>query len=170
MSNGVALGGEPNGLGSLADELADAWAEDEEDDEDHSYLPMDGKTDNFNGSAHDSQGQHSEHTRDSGIDVPSSPVQSLLINEISTPPKKATKSRHQRMRSQLSRSDSWHESSSDENVAISSELEARMAAIERFTHSVPDMDREGVDDAMASILVGLRDLGSQAGVENGATR
>ncbi|KAI9775440.1 MAG: hypothetical protein M1835_005823 [Candelina submexicana] len=170
MGNDSAPGGELNGLGSLADELADAWAEDQEEDEDGSYVPIDGRVENSNGSAYEFLGQDLQHTRDSGIDVTSSPVKPPLEDNTSTPPKKPSTSKHQRVPPQPNRSDSWHEPGPDEPVTITLELEARMAAIERFARGVPDLDREGVGGAVASMLNGLRDLGSQTGVENGTTR
>ncbi|KAI9724862.1 MAG: hypothetical protein M1812_000138 [Candelaria pacifica] len=170
IGNGIAPTVVSNGLGNLADELADAWAEDEEDAEDGSYLPVEGNTETLDGSVHGSLSQDLEHTRDSGIDVTSSPVKSLQNNDPLISPTKDRTTKNQRIRSHSSRSNSWHESSSDEPVTISVHLEARMAAIERFTRSVPDLNGNSADGVVASVLERLKDLGSQAGVENGATR
>lgn len=172
-----AIGGGGDGLGNLADELADMdeWDGDEEDgdglDEGVSELVQ------SNGHA------DVDKTRDSGIDVSSSPLTLTADTTLArktgsgmlepgsrlSPVQKQKQSRHRRQYSEYDGSD-YGESDLEEAPLISPALEARMAGIESLARRGMETNGSAEDAIVERVVERLRDLGSQAGVEGGATR
>lgn len=147
--------GVSNGLGNLADELADAWDEDEgEGDEDEPDM-------NFQ-----EVKQDVETTRDSGVDIGSSPIQ---------PPKSAslippTETRgHRRQPSDYDGSD-YGGDSDLETPGLPPGLVARMDLVESLARRGTENNGTERDGVVNRVVDGLKDLGGQSGVEGGATR
>ncbi|KAI9829246.1 MAG: hypothetical protein M1819_006426 [Sarea resinae] len=171
-----------NGLGSLADELADAWDEDEEGDEGDG----EGEGDEADeGDPHGLQRDELDGMNDSGgVETPSrrgmlpsgragsisSPTPHKAHRESVDSPNEPIRARHSRKASRYDGSDYGHESDLDEAADIPSTLEARMAAIESLARRGTEENGGEADGVVGRLVEGLRDLGGQAGVEGGATR
>lgn len=143
-----------NGLGNLADELADAWDEDEgeaEDDEldmNFQEVPKEGET-----------------TGDSGVDVSQPPAINIPKTVSLTPPRNG----HRRTRSEYDGSD-YGEDSDMESPDIPPGLVARMDMVESLARRGTESNGTDRDDVVKRVVDGLKDLGGQSGVEGGATR
>lgn len=155
MGNDVfGSGGEAtasNGLGNLADELADAWDDEEGEEED-------GEPDmNFQ----EVEGEAQE-TRDSGVDVhsPPSPKSTTLIIPMNG---------HRRTRSDYDGSDYGEESDLD-SPGITPGLAARMDTVESLARRGTEDNGTDSDGVIKRVINGLKDLGGQSGVEGGASR
>ena len=152
-------GGAPaagNGLGNLADELADAWDEDELEEEDEEPDM------NF-------QNTRGEPTRDSGVDVESSsPVETTAKSGNLTPPAAAGRG-HRRMRSEYDGSD-YGGDSDLESPGIPHGLVARMDQVESLARRGTENNGTEMDGVVKRVVGGLKDLGGQSGVEGGASR
>lgn len=171
MSNVGDGGG--GGLGNLADELADAWA-DEDGYEDASGIevgqpPADG--DSTAGDDEPGGRRRTGEGNDEEGDV-SQDEQEQHNNRLSLPRPKSMhlQHRHRRTESQYDGSDYGNDSDLEEAADIPPSLEARMAAIEslarRGTGDVP-----GANDQVTNRLIeSLQNLGAQTGIENGAAR
>jgi hypothetical protein len=146
--------GASNGLGNLADELADAW-DDEEGDED--YEP----DMNFQ----EAPGRQ-ENTRDSGVDVTSSPPPSAPKPSTLTPP---AVSGHRRHKSEYDGSD-YGDDSDMEADGITPGLLARMDVVESLVRRGTDSPGTERDGVVKRVVESLKDLGGQGGVEGGTTR
>lgn len=149
------------GLGSLADELADAWGE-EEGYEDASGVEENGQVD-------------SHHLDDADLrdDVYSSDDAGTLSpdrNTLHLPKQRTKSSRHRRQESQYDGSDYGNDSDLEESAEISPSLEARMAGIESLARRGTEDNGSENDHIIKRLIESLRDLGGQAGIENGATR
>lgn len=148
------------GLGSLADELADAWA-DEEGYEDASGLE--------NNHTQMDAGEDDESTQDMGTphgDL--SPEHNTL--QPPRPKTRAAQNRHRRAESQYDGSDYGNDSDFDEPGDISPSLEARMAGIESLVRRGTEENGSSNDQVIKRLIESLRDLGAQSGIENGASR
>jgi hypothetical protein len=163
-------GGGDGGLGNLADELGelDGWDEDDEgadgeyeDDQDDQDASNIGVAVDHDGSVGAVNG-----VRDSGVAMQTpSPAKSRLS------PQSAVKSRkHQRQHSLYDGSDYGDDSDLEENEGISPALETRMAAIESLARRGMEENGSAADGTVKRVTEQLRDLGSQIGIENGATR
>lgn len=165
FSGGNFDGGD-NGLGNLADELADALSGDEDDD--GYYEDGDGDADGEQPSdgGLESPKDATEEIRDSGVDVEDRkqlPARNKML-ELSPPPNPKG---HRRQGSAYDGSEYGSESDL-ESTGMPPSLVARMDAVEslarRGTESGP------ADKVFARVTDGLRDLGSQASVEGSTTR
>jgi hypothetical protein len=146
-----------NGLGNLADELADAWDEDEGEGDDEEEPDMNFQDGEPEGMV----------TGDSGVDVTSSPPRTKDTATNLTPP--AQSRGHRRQESNYDGSD-YGDDSDLEPPGIPSVLQTRMDMVESLARRGTEdtgTDRDGV---IQRVIEGLRDLGSQSGVEGGATR
>lgn len=156
MVNDSFAGGVPagasNGLGNLADELAEAW-DDEEGDEEEPDM-------NFQEAPKDA-----ETTRDSGVDVSVSPVQQSSSN---LSPPKLTKA-HRRQGSEYDGSEYGSDSDLDA-TGIPPALLTRMDMIDSLARRGAENNGTERDGVVKRVIDGLRDLGAQSGVEGGATR
>ena len=165
-------GGGDNGLGNLADELGelDDWDEDEDeigsDYEDDMELPRENAQAIGMAVDHDGSVGNTNGVRDSGVAMQSSsPAPSRLS------PQSAVKSRkHQREHSLYDGSDYGDDSDLEANDGISPALENRMAAIESLARRGMEENGSATDGVVRRVTEQLRDLGSQIGIENGATR
>jgi hypothetical protein len=175
-------GGGEGGLGNLADELGelDDWDDDDEgadgeyeDDQDG----QEGQADQADQADQDASniGVAVDHdgslgvvngVRDSGVAMQTpSPAKSRLS------PQSAAKSRkHQRQHSLYDGSDYGDDSDLEANEGISPALETRMAAIESLARRGMEENGSAADGIVKRVTEQLRDLGSQIGIENGATR
>lgn len=152
------------GLGSLADELADAFA-DEEGYEDasgleNSHAQMGAREDD------DSYPESAQGTGTPHGDL--SPERNTL-----QPPKQRTRAaqiRHRRTESQYDGSDYGNDSDFEEAGDIPPSLEARMAGIESLARRGTEENGSSNDQVIKRVIQSLQNLGAQSGIENGATR
>lgn len=145
------------GLGNLADELADAWA----DEEGYESLST---THSRVGSM---AGQESIIEQTAGVHTPQG---SLSPEKGSLGPPKQRTGRHSRQESNYDGSDYGHDSDFDDPGDISPALEARMAGIESLVRRGTEENGSSNDQVIKRVIESLRDLGGQSGIENGATR
>lgn len=153
----AGTGAEAGGLGNLADELADAW-DDDEGEGDDGELDM-----NFqNAPPPDVQ-----HPRDSGVDVAPSPARPSPQKIMSlTPP--AIRG-HRRKESVYDGSD-YGEDSDEDSAGIPLGLQSRMDLVESLARRGTENNGSQSDGVVKRVVEGLKDLGGQSGVEGGATR
>jgi hypothetical protein len=148
-------GGGPaaNGLGNLADELAEAWDDDEADEElDMNFQEIPAETDT---------------TRDSGVDVTESPAKKETKPVNLTPPTNGKV--HRRQGSDYDGSDYGDDSDMD-SPGMPPGLVAKMDIVESLARRGTEANGSDRDGVVKRVVDGLRDLGSQSGVEGGATR
>lgn len=152
--------GPSNGLGNLADELADAWGDEEEGDEDEYGEP------DLNFQEVREEGE-SAQTRDSGVDVSSSPLEGPLKPPGLSPP---TVGRgHRRQRSEYDGSD-YGGDSDLESSGMPAGLVSRMDLVESLARRGTESSGTDRDSVIKRVIENLKDLGGQSGVEGGATR
>lgn len=149
-------GGAPgNGLGNLADELADAWDDEEEEDDEEPDM-------NFQEGGKMEGG---EPTRDSGVDVDSSPRKTENL----APPINGVNG-HRRIRSEYDGSDYGEESDLDSPGILPPGLVARMDLVESLARRGTEESGSERDGVVKRVIDGLKDLGGQSTVEGGASR
>ncbi|KAF2642991.1 hypothetical protein P280DRAFT_241733 [Massarina eburnea CBS 473.64] len=164
-----------DGLGNLADELGDVWDDDDEmaDGEYGDEMDAPDEHDNIGVAlTHDGPPEvgtavNVNGVRDSGVAMPSSSdAESKTLS-----PQTAAKGRaHRRQRSLYDGSDYGDSSDLEANEGISPALEARMAAVESLARRGTEANGSATDGVVKRLVEQLRDLGSQIGIENGATR
>lgn len=143
-----------NGLGNLADELADEmWDEDGEDGE---YEEPDV---NFQ-----EGGADREVSREIEVNAPRSPK--AATNMLSPLQSKG----HKRTPSEYDGSDYGGSDDMDSNAGIPPGLMARMDMVEALVRRGTDSPGTERDHVVKRVIESLRDLGAQGGVEGGATR
>lgn len=162
FSNGLANGVETegaDGLGSLADELAEAFDEDEGVEQEASEVQTDGVLD-----------ERSEGTlRTNGTSIPILPHPSR--ERSLSPPKQPTRSKHhRRQKSQYDGSDYGDDSDLDGANCISAALESRLAAIEHLARRGTEANGGDLDGVVDRVVEQLKTLGSQSNIENGTSR
>ncbi|KAK1754730.1 hypothetical protein QBC47DRAFT_225203 [Echria macrotheca] len=157
------------GLGNLADELAGAFSDGEEDDEEY-YEDEEGM-----GAAPDisfevdgdEDKQTNDGVRDSGIDVESPPVRQSGRGSLSLPSPGPRAGGHRRRPSEYDGSEYGSETDLN-SPGLPPKLVEKIDEVEslarRGTEHSPN------DSAIKRVTDGLRDLGSQSGVEGGASR
>lgn len=150
-----------NGLGNLADELADAWGDDEEGEDGDEEPDM-----NFQEGKEDW-----EIIRDSGVDVTSSPTQPPPPKCATlTPPTTFTGGRgHRRQPSDYDGSD-YGGDSDLESPGMPPALVARIDQVEGLARRGTEDNGGDRDGVVKRVVEGLKDLGGQSGVEGGSTR
>ncbi|KAI1313088.1 hypothetical protein F5Y03DRAFT_337968 [Xylaria venustula] len=153
-------GGQDNGLGNLADELADA-------------LSGSGDEDEYYGDDYEPQEEDSnepvEGVRDSGVDVASQvdlPTRTKS-SSLSVPSPNARG--HRRTESAYDGSEYGSESDLD-SPGMPPSLVAKMDAVESLARRGTENTGSPVDGVFKRVTDGLRDLGSQSGVEGSTTR
>ena len=161
---GDSFSGGPTGLGNLADELAEAWDEDEEPDHASPAHQLDGHSGSTPGQPYiDSPSSISNH-------VASSPLPRQDACSLS-PTKPPSQPKRRRQHSQQSSYDGSDYGSDPEAVdGIPPSLEACMAAIEHLARRGTEANGSDNDTVLARVAEQLKDLGSQGQVENGASR
>ncbi|KAF2275071.1 uncharacterized protein EI97DRAFT_401123 [Westerdykella ornata] len=172
-------GGGDGGLGNLADELGDVWDEDEEGMEgeymDDGDVPHDGDdADDVGVAATRDGGADSRPSspaangaRDSGVAMEASPDTKTTLSPSAA---KQAGRRHQRQRSLYDGSDYGGDSDLEENGGISVGLERQMAAVEGLVRRGLEENGSAADQVVQRVVERLKDLGSQTGIESGATR
>jgi hypothetical protein len=152
FSSGGAIPSNGVGLGNLADELADAWSDGEEEEEpDMNFHEADNQV---------------EKTRDSGVDVTSSPTTLKPTNLSLTLPQGRG---HRRKTSDYDGSD-YGGSDLEEEAGIPPGLMARMDLVESLARRGTENNGTERDGVVSRVVESLKDLGGQSGVEGGATR
>ncbi|KAK3952781.1 hypothetical protein QBC32DRAFT_133709 [Pseudoneurospora amorphoporcata] len=161
------------GLGNLADELADAFS----DGEDDYFEGQEGEgapNMNFAGEEEDllptPMPKDGGGVRDSGVDVasPRSRQRASLKSQLS-PNGRGHHHHHRRKVSEYDGSEYGSESDL-ESSGLSPRLVEKMAEVESLARRGTENNGSTADGAFQRVTEGLRDLGSQAGVEGGATR
>ncbi|EFR02953.1 hypothetical protein MGYG_05953 [Nannizzia gypsea CBS 118893] len=181
------------GLGSLADELADAWGDDVDDmaglqeegedgdeyEDDDIGSPANGMR---NGHHNAVNGEFIESIHDLGIGMGSKGSRRQDGSEsecegglrVSKPRPKSMMNnaqRHRRYESSLYDGSEYGPDSDIEECAdISPALEARMAGIEQLARFGNSEAEHQSNEVMLRVIHGLRDLGGQSEVESGASR
>ncbi|KAK1987335.1 hypothetical protein LZ30DRAFT_745798 [Colletotrichum cereale] len=167
-----------NGLGNLADELADAFSDsgDEgeyyEDDNDHDIGNGDGSgkgTPNINVQEAERRASVAEGIRDSGVDVASLGDANGKAKNLNLGPPPLVQRGHRRSGSEYDGSEYGSESDLDSPGMLPS-LVAKMDAVESLARRGTESNGGPTDGVFRRVTEGLRDLGSQAGVEGSATR
>ncbi|MBE3043907.1 hypothetical protein IMZ48_15300 [Candidatus Bathyarchaeota archaeon] len=160
-------GGAQSGLGNLADELADAFSESGEEDE------YDDDGDGAPGIRFDVQEDEGrgavEAVRDSGVDTASpgadgSRPKSMSLN-LPSPRRRA----HRRAGSEYDGSEYGSESDF-EPPGIPLSLVSKINAVEALARRGAESTGGHSDGVFQRVTAGLKDLGSQSGVESTATR
>ena len=170
MDDSIHLGGAIS-LGNLADELADALDDDDEDsDHEHGLQneASEGLYDRAEATHHDQLKENVypvSRNLGNGPAISVSPVRQGISDLSLSPPKQSSLFKHTRRSSQYDESD--YGDDSDLEVTHSPALEARLAAVESLARQG---NGSGADTIVHRMAESLRELGTQAGVENGATR
>ncbi|KAJ9664278.1 hypothetical protein H2201_005270 [Coniosporium apollinis] len=162
--DGVAGG--DGGLGNLADELADMW-EDDEGEGERGYDAVDGEAVELgNGNVRVNGHRPGSHggARDGSIVASSPPT----LRSPQQPSRH--RSNHQRKPSQLDGSEDGGERELNASGGISAGLEAEIAALESIARRGAEQTTGDTDQGVHRFTESLRDLGSQAAIEAGATR
>ena len=172
LPNGFDSGEEPetsNGLGNLADELAEAFDEGEEEEEEVGEVGEVGEEIPQNGyddSEAEVEGHHPLENDETEPQIPQPSKERSL-----SPPKKSTRFKHhQRQNSQYDGSDYGDESDLECVDGISPAFEARMAAIEAMARRGTECNGSDHDDVVYRLVERLKDLGSQSHIETSASR
>lgn len=159
-----------NGLGNLADELAEAF--DEEDDNDVEFGDVSDPLHDRAEAIHYDQLKENENPTlgngdQKGHATSMLPVRPAISDLSLSPPKQPFPARHTRKNSKYDGSDYGDDSDMD---VFSPSLEARLAAIESLVRRGTEANGSDADEIVQRVADSLKDLGSQAGVENGTTR
>lgn len=165
--------GSATSLGNLADELADALDDDEDNDDEHGLEngASEGLYDRAEATHHDQMKENVyplSRNLGNGPAISVSPIRQGISDLSLSPPKQSSLFKHTRKSSQYDRSD--YGDDSDLEVTHSPALEARLAAVESLARQGTQANGSGADTIIHRMAESLRNLGTQAGVENGATR
>lgn len=155
-----------NGLGNLADELADALSDGEDEYYDGSAAPdivTVGVEDDDESSA-DLQ----DRVRDSGVDVASAADNKKKHLSLTLPPPTNARG-HRRKGSQYDGSEYGSESDLD-SPGMPSSLVAKIDAVESLARRGTESNGGPTDGVFQRVTDGLRDLSSQSNVESNASR
>ncbi|KAB8233640.1 hypothetical protein BDV23DRAFT_143401 [Aspergillus alliaceus] len=155
------------GLGNLADELADAWEQEEggygyASGQEIEHIPV---------GSQPMDRSDSEDGYHMGTRTPSSGYSSERASL--HPPRPKTRNgghRHRRHESQYDGSDYGNDSDLEEAADISPSLEMQMAEIESLARRGIENNGSENDHVIARVVEALRDLGGQSGIENNAMR
>jgi hypothetical protein len=145
------------GLGNLADELADAW---EEDDGGYGYA-----------SGQDAAPSDSQPLERTTMRTPSPGY--LSDRDSLQPPRPRLRNgtnRHRRHESQYDGSDYGNDSDFEEAADVSPGLENQMAEIESLARRGLENNGSESDHVIDRAVLALQDLGVQSGIENNAMR
>jgi hypothetical protein len=145
-----------SGLGNLADELADAWA-DGEGYEDASGIEVNGQA----------NGMHDDEDS-SGQQTPREQMSPSRTHNLQAP--RQRQRQHRRTESQYDGSDYGNDSDFDEASEFSPNFERRLAGIESLARRGIEENGSSNDQIIQRFVEGLKDLGAQSGIENGAAR
>lgn len=167
-SGGVPPAG-GNGLGNLADELADAFSDGEDYDDGYYEQTGEAAPDISVDDLDESGAPGAAGTRDSGVEVESpggQPRQREKSMSLSLPSPSA---RRGKAGSEYDGSEYGSESDLD-SPGMPPSLVAKIDAVESLARRGTESNGSAADGAFKRVTEGLRDLSSQAGVEGGASR
>ena len=157
--------GEGGGLGNLADELAGAFSDDGEDDE---YYGNEDATPDISFELEEDNGEQAkEAIRDSGVDVETPPTLTIRQGRASLSLPSPGPRGHRRATSDYDGSEYGSETdlaSPGMPPKLVEKIDEVESLARRGTETSPS------DGALKRVTDGLRDLGSQSGVEGGASR
>ncbi|KAL8702383.1 MAG: hypothetical protein Q9201_004449 [Fulgogasparrea decipioides] len=165
---------ETDGLGNLADELAEAWDGGDGQGQEgcNAVTPYE-----INGLPNGCGDQHGrpmlEMQHDFSNKIPKISQHEANDSRSLSPPERSTPLRHQRIPSKVSDYDGSEfgdNSDLDGAEGISASLEHRLAAIKSLARRGTESNGSGGDKIVTRVAETLRDLSSQAGVETGASR
>lgn len=148
------------GLGNLADELADAW-EQEEDGYGYAFGQENVPAGSQQMGQSDGEDAYMQDMR-SGSPSADSPAR----NRLRAPHLR----QHRRQESHYDGSDYGNDSDLDETTDISPALESQMADIESLARRGIENNGSESDHVIQRTVEALRDLGGQSGIENSAMR
>ncbi|TDZ21439.1 hypothetical protein C8034_v001507 [Colletotrichum sidae] len=154
-----------NGLGNLADELADAFSDSGDEEE---YYEDDGAAPNISVQEADARAAV-EGTRDSGVDVASLAGGGPKPKNVHLGPPSTPRRGHRRTGSEYDGSEYGSESDLESPGMLPS-LVAKIDAVESLARRGTESNGGSTDGVFNRVTESLRDLGSQAGVEGSATR
>lgn len=154
-----------NGMGNLADELADAFSDSGEEDETQDGTREESPKDRLNSEVAKLDGSH-----DSGVDVNgTTPVDGDKSKDaklvVPSPPRRG----HQRKGSEYDGSEYGSESDLDA-AGLTANLLSRIDAVESLVRRGTENYGGPEDDVFKRVTESLRDLGSQSSVEGNASR
>ena len=159
-----------NGLGSLADELAEAYSDEEggEPEEGLSGDQIDGVGCFSNGYREQEDERRFGHgeAQHNGILAPSIPGST----SDTVTPKQSTSSKHRRKQSRYNHSIDSDDSDVEKTEGIPPSLEARIVAIETSAREGTATNDSEADTIIPRVAESLKDLGSQSGIESGTAR
>lgn len=152
------------GLGNLADELADAW-----DQEEDGYGYASGQDNSRSGSqqldlsdVEDAYARSVQNMRSPSPEDENSPASRNRL--------RAKQRQHQRQESHYDGSDYGNDSDLDEVGNLSPALESQMADIESLVRRGVENNGSEHDHVIQRTIEALKDLGGQSGIENSAMR
>lgn len=153
------------GLGNLADELADAW-EQEEEGYDYASGQENGPVESQQMDQSDGEDTYLQSVRGMRSGSPSGESSPQSKNRF-----RANQLRqHRRQESHYDGSDYGNESDLDETADISPALDNQMADIESLARRGVENNGSENDHVIQRTVEALRDLGAQSGIENSAMR
>lgn len=162
------------GLGNLADELAEAWEEEVDADADESlsraYIDERELICNENmGTSEESQHGHEKKFR---IDtrLPASASSAARSTNLLSPQKPSTGLKHRRQNSHYDGSEYGDDSDFEDATGIFPSLEAGMAAVESLARRGTESNGGDADMIVQRVAEFLKDLRSESGLEQSATR
>ena len=162
------------GLGNLADELAEALEEEDENWHEIGDGAPEAPCDRAEAVCHD-RSKENEHPKTENCNqhplvASTLPVRTATSDLALKIPKQSLRIGNTRRRSQYDGSDHGNDSDPDDTNGIPASLEARIAAVESLAHRDTEANGGNADETVPRLVDALKDLGSQNGVENRATR
>lgn len=161
-----------DGLGNLADELAEAWDEDGEGEQEDSGsgLRIDRGGILFNGDTTASQFLNQCDSPDMASGTKTPPFLSVAPKSSLSAMKHSSRQKHSQNKSQYDGPDYLDEFDLEDVASIPSSLEARIATIESLARWGTESSCNDADMIVRQVAESLKDLGSQSSLENGAMR
>lgn len=164
VANGFgSVADQGNGLGNLADELAEVW-----DDDGQGELAEGTSEPKVDGIDAIPNGLGISCKIDATAELEHSPISRNPFSPSSSPTKRRSRPKHQRQFSRYSESD--YGGGLDAKWDKDTPLSAQMADIENLARQGVESNGSEPDPTVQRVANSLRDLGSQASLENGATR
>ncbi|KAH8772881.1 hypothetical protein F5883DRAFT_39026 [Diaporthe sp. PMI_573] len=169
-TSGMGLGDTDggNGLGNLADELADALSDGEDEYYDQNGAPGISVDTGDEDSGDQNDAQRQDGVRDSGVDVGSPDGRKSKHMSLTLPPAMNGRG-HRRKPSDYDGSEYGSESDL-ESPGMSATLVARMDAVESLARRGTENNGGHTDGVFKRVTEGLRDLAPQSTVESNTTR
>ena len=159
-----------DGIGNLADELAEAWEEEEEeqgDAGDSLAAQLDKAQVESNGVL---DGSDLSPVKGLTASKQNSPIKNAGSTVSLSPSKSMARPKHRRQDSQYESSDYGEPGDDEDGEVFPTSLQSRLAAIESLARRGLHANGSETDDVVKNFASSLRDLPSQTGVENCTTR